>query len=596
GASLGSYSIVASFDDAEARGSFEVAEYKKPEFKVKVATPKNFVPDGEKTKFTVEAKYFFGAPVAGADVEYHIYRSHYDHWWLRDEDDDVIGKNEDEESNENGYYGYGDDMVKQGEGRLDAQGRLEITFDVPSLDEKQPYDFTYRLEAQVTDPSRRVEEGKAGFVGTRGNIEVSAEPEKYVYFQNDNARIKIRAADYEGRPVSSKVSLNFIEVKYEKVEERSGGQSYFTYKAVERDLSSAEITTNSQGDATYEYRIPITGSIRIKTSVDDKGKRIPTDAGYIYAADPNNRWADWAYESSGSIKLIPDKKSYKPGDTAHVLAMLPTDKAHLLVTTELSSVMSHRRVDAASRAVMIDVKIEDRFVPNFYLGVTYVKEGEMFESSKNINVPARNKFLKIEIMPDKKEYRPRDPASYTIVARNNDGTPAAGAELSLGVVDEAIYSVKPDTSGDIRRAFYGKRYNSVSTRFSTAYNFTGYSGSKQMLLAANKRSYQLADFKNEGQLVEPTIRKEFKDTAFWKPDVVTDADGKATVKFNLPENLTTWRATARAVTGDLRVGSIVSRVLSRKDLILRLEIPRFMTEGDTVTVSGIVHNYLKSDK
>jgi uncharacterized protein YfaS (alpha-2-macroglobulin family) len=50
------------------------------------------------------------------------------------------------------------------------------------------------------------------------------------------------------------------------------------------------------------------------------------------------------------------------------------------------------------------------------------------------------------------------------------------------------------------------------------------------------------------------------------------------------------------VTGDLRVGSIVSRVLSRKDLILRLETPRFMTEGDVVTVSGIVHNYLNSDK
>ena len=117
-----------------------------------------------------------------------------------------------------------------------------------------------------------------------------------------------------------------------------------------------------------------------------------------------------------------------------------------------------------------------------------------------------------------------------------------------------------------------------------------------MELAANKRSYQLADFKNEDQLVEPKVRKDFKDTAFWQPDVVTGADGKATVKFDLPENLTTWRATARAVTADMRVGSIVSRVLSRKDLILRLETPRFMTEGDTVTVSGIVHNYLNSDK
>ncbi len=596
GAALGYYSIVASFDGAQARGSFEVAEYKKPEFKVKVATPKNFVPAGEKAKFTIEAKYFFGEPVTNGDVKYYIYRSRYYHWWFSDEYDDGIEGREDEESDEEGYHGYGNDMVKDGEGRLDAQGRLEVAFDVPPIDEKEPYDFTYRLEAQVTDSSRRVEEGKASFVGARGNVVVFARPERYVYYQNDSARIKIKTADYEGRPVSSKVALNFVEVKYEKVEESYDGKPYVTYKPVYRDLSSAEVTTNSQGEAAYDYRIPITGAIKIKTSVEDNGKRIPSEAGYIWAADRNNIWADWAYQDYRSIKLIPDKKSYQPGETAHVLAMLPADKAHLLVTTEMSSVMSHWRIDAASRAVMIDVKIEDRFSPNFYLSVAYVKDGEMYEGAKSVNVPARGKFLKIEIIPDKKEYRPRDPASYTIVARNADGSPAAGVELSLGVVDEAIYSVRPDTSGDIRRAFYGARYNRVETYFSTAYEFTGYSGGKRMELAAKKHSYQLADFKNEGQLVEPKVRKDFKDTAFWKPDVVTDPVGKATVRFDLPENLTTWRATARAVTGDLRVGSIVSRVLARKDLILRLETPRFMTEGDVVTVSGIVHNYLDSDK
>ncbi len=384
-------------------------------------------------------------------------------------------------------------------------------------------------------------------------------------------------------------------MKYERVEEVFDGRNYTTYKPVKRDLHSAEVTTNSQGEATYEYRIPITGSIEIETSVNDNGKRVPSDAGYIYATDRNSRSTDWANRDYASIKLIPDKKSYQPGETAHVLAMLPTDKAHLLVTTEMSSVMSNWRVNAESRAVMIDVKIETRFVPNIYLSVAYVKNGEMFESSKSVSVPARSKFLNLEIIPDKKEYKPRDPASYTILARNADGQPAAGVELSLGVVDEAIYSVTADTTGDIRREFYGARYNRVETSFSSAYTFTGYSGGKRMELAANKRSYQLADFKNEDQLVEPKIRKDFKDTAFWKPDVVTGADGKATVKFDLPENLTTWRATARAVTDDLRVGSIVSRVVARKDLILRLEIPRFMTEGDTVTVSGIVHNYLNAD-
>src|SRR4029078_3896568 len=57
-----------------------------------------------------------------------------------------------------------------------------------------------------------------------------------------------------------------------------------------------------------------------------------------------------------------------------------------------------------------------------------------------------------------------------------------------------------------------------------------------------------------------------------------------------------WRATVRGVTTDTKVGSALSKVVARKDLILRLESPRFLTEGDTVTLSAIVHNYLDSAK
>ena len=97
----------------------------------------------------------------------------------------------------------------------------------------------------------------------------------------------------------------------------------------------------------------------------------------------------------------------------------------------------------------------------------------------------------------------------------------------------------------------------------------------------------------KASLVQPTIRKNFKDTAFWQPDVVTGADGKATVKVDLPDNLTTWRATARGVTSDTKVGATKYKVVARKDVIMRLETPRFITQGDTVTLSGIVHNYLE---
>ncbi|MEP7341152.1 MAG: alpha-2-macroglobulin family protein, partial [Acidobacteriota bacterium] len=487
-------------------------------------------------------------------------------------------------------------MVKEGEGRLNENGSLEIPFDVPQPGKDDTRDYSYRIEVTVTDSARREIEGKANFIGTRGNVVVNAEAERYVYLAGDTARVKVKAADYDGKPVSTKVKLTFLDVKYERVETIEEGYKRVEYKRNTRELASGEVQTNSQGEATYDYRAQTVGSIAIEALVNENGKQVKSSAGSIYVTDRNNAWADAAYRDSEAIKLVPDKKSYKPGETARILAILPTDKAHLLVTTELDRVLETRHVFADGRAVTIDLPIKDSYAPNIYLSVAYVRNGQMYEHSKSVSVPSANKYLSIELMSDKREYKPRDPASYTVTAKNADGTPAAGVEVSLGLVDEAIYSVRPDSTGDIRKAFYGRRFSSVSTNFSAAFQFTGYSGDKRLELAMNKRSYQLADFKNDSQLVEPKIRKDFKDTAFWQPDVVTGADGKATVKINLPDNLTTWRATARAVTADLSVGAKVDRVLSRKDLILRLETPRFATEGDTLTVSGIVHNYLKEDK
>src|SRR5438132_6163068 len=275
--------------------------------------------------------------------------------------------------------------------------------------------------------------------------------------------------------------------------------------------------------------------------------------------------------------------------------MLPKDKAHLLVTTELSEVMTVREIESPGRSIVIDVSIDHRYEPNVYLDVAFVQDSDMFEQSQLIAVPARDKMLKLDIIPNKKEFKPRDVASYTIVARNEDGSPAANAEVSLRIVDESIYSIQAETAGNIKRDFYGRRYDEVQTSLAIHYTFTGYAGEKPVDLAKNKSTYQLADFKNESSYAEPTIRREFKDTAFWQPDVVTGGDGKATLSFKLPDNLTTWRATARAVTADTRVGSSVQKTIARKDVIMRLEMPRFLTQGDTVTISGVVHNFLSQE-
>ncbi|HEV2766048.1 MAG TPA: MG2 domain-containing protein, partial [Pyrinomonadaceae bacterium] len=493
-APLGSYNLTASIEgQTAASGYFEINEYKKPEYKVTVNVPQQYVNAGEVGKFNVSARYFFGAPVARADVKYYVYRSRYYGWWGdagdEDEIDKQFGEDPTAEEGGSGSYGYyGNEVVQEAEGKLDEQGRLEVSFKVPDPNPKDNWDYTYRLEAEVTDPARRAMTGSASFVGVRGRTVASAHPDKYVYYQGDTARLTVRARDYDGRPVQTRVKLSFVERRWQKVSKRTeDGYEYPDYELKERELSSAAVETNAQGEGAYDYVVQAPGSIHIKTTVEENGRQITSEGGYLWAADRENRWVDVSYEGEETIKLVPDKKSYRPGETAHVLALLPTEGAHLLVTTELMSVMTVKEVSSTGRSVILDIPIEPRFAPNVYLNVTYVRNGELYTQEQVLAVPARDKLLNLEIIPNKKEFRPRETASYTLLARNADGSPAAGAEVSFGVVDEAVYQITPESVEDIRRAFYGRRYNEVSTSFSVNFHFTGYAGTKPIKLAANRK-------------------------------------------------------------------------------------------------------------
>jgi len=95
---------------------------------------------------------------------------------------------------------------------------------------------------------------------------------------------------------------------------------------------------------------------------------------------------------------------------------------------------------------------------------------------------------------------------------------------------------------------------------------------------------------------EPTVRKNFADTALWAAAVSTDASGVASVSLKMPENLTTWKIRAWTMGHGTRVGQGEADVVTSKNLIVRLQAPRFFVETDEVVLSANVHNYLKTEK
>jgi uncharacterized protein YfaS (alpha-2-macroglobulin family) len=92
------------------------------------------------------------------------------------------------------------------------------------------------------------------------------------------------------------------------------------------------------------------------------------------------------------------------------------------------------------------------------------------------------------------------------------------------------------------------------------------------------------------------IRSDFADSAFWTQSLETNSDGIAEIEVPLPDNLTTWKIKSWAMGHGTKVGEAEAEVITSKDLIIRLQAPRFFTEKDEVTLSANVHNYLDAKK
>jgi uncharacterized protein YfaS (alpha-2-macroglobulin family) len=573
-AALGGYSIVAHIGEKEVYGSFEVEEYKKPEFEVSVSTDRARYLQGETIQATISARYYFGAPVAQGRVKYSIYKSRYyfPYWRVLWGSEDYEGDGDEE----GGWYYYGQEIT-QGTGQLDSEGVLRIPVPTEVDEEKRAYQ--YRVEAHVTDASNREISGGRAVLVTYSTIVVLVDTDRYVYRPGDPADITIRTVDYDMQPVSTTVQLAF--------EERQGWGS----QEIRRPLGQANVTTDPRGVAHYSYTVPqISRLVVYARAFDPKGRETTHETTlWISGVEYFPRGVEYQRP-----EIYPDKRFYRPGETAHILIVTHKPGAQVLVTTEGHQVYTWSLHAAPGSSLTVDIPIEERYEPNFFLGVTFVKDEQLFEATKNISVPASEKVLKVTVETDKPQYRPNEKVIYTLATEDEQGRPVS-AEVSLGVVDEAIYAVRPDAVRPPEKVFYARIWNHVYTQFSTTYWFAGYSGRQKMELTSLRAPTKLADFKG-GQPVQPKVRKYFPDTAYWAPTVVTDSTGKARASFTFPDSLTTWRATVRAVSRDTLVGQVIHKVITRKNLILRLEIPRFFTQGDTATVTGIVHNYLENDK
>lgn len=538
---VGTCSVSVTIRDHEDSGYFFVAEYRKPEFEVSVKSAKPHSLRGEPISFTVTARYYWGEPVRDAPVHYTL--RHSPEWYYpNDEDSEFlsgfypVGEGGDEESGN-----YGGEETTFGEGKTDSEGRYTFTH-TPQLPKTDTQDYRFTLEAEVGDVSRFSATARGSTLVTRGAFRLEVVPSRWVVAPAEPLEVTLRAVDYDGKPQSG-LAITL-----------AAGKS-----------APVQLSTGSTGQVKTSVPSGRRGDMRLVARARDARGNEVSQTETVWVTDGSFSSDGYGY---AGLEIVPDRNVYKPGDTASVLINVAKPGGYALFSVEGDALYEHRVLRLTSNSTLVKLPIPRAYLPNVYISVVTVRGRQFDHQDKMLRVTPREHLLNVSVTADQKRLHPGDKVTFTIKTTDVRGRPV-DAEASFGLVDEAIYAIRPDRALDGIQYFYQFRQNRVST----SYSFP---------------EIYLADEPKDGGPTE--IRKDFPDTARWFPDLRTGPTGVRKVTIKLPDSLTTWRATVRAHTTATQVGSAIEKIVVSKDLFVRLETPRFLTQNDRSLVSTIVHN------
>ncbi len=555
----GVYQIVVHGAGISDHYFVNLAAYHKPDVKVTTSIEKKHYVMGDTVKATVSCEYYFGGPVVGAKINGYVYRSpDWGSEFATSEDDD--GDNPPYQPDF--AYSQGGEYSVEVHGVTDAAGRATLEFPTTQKDVEDSgfSDYRYDLSYSVQDGSDRSAQGSATAKITRAGFDLSVSTDPLIADRNTTVNVKVKATNYDDghSPVAGK-SVN-LEV---------GEERWTKHTMAFVLLQKLSVVTDQQGVATMKLPVGRAQSLTIKASSQDgQGRTVHTET-YLYVeGSPIERGPE-----NTKFKLTLNKKRFTMGDQA--TALIQTDKPGgvALLTVEAEHIISSQIVPLTSGSTSVHLALPKEASPNVYISVCYVRQKQFMQDSKQVILKRNDRQLAVQVKPDRPSAQPGETVSFEVHTADSSGH-GVPAEVSVGVVDESVYALHADTT-DIIAGLFPKRSDSVDTE---------YSFPEVYLDGGDKAGGSVP------------IRTHFEDTASWSPDVETDSQGNGKVTLQLPDNLTTWRATAVGVTDTSQGGMATADIRSSKPLMVRVQSPPFMVKTDKQSVSVAITNDTGKDE
>src|SRR2546422_3822941 len=243
-------------------------------------------------------------------------------------------------------------------------------------------------------------------------------------------------------------------------------EGYYRVAWSSEDIANSQSAKAKKGEKS-DLKFQISNPIRAETTVW-VATGATTELGYRH----------------GGIEIIVDKDTFRVGQKAPVMLVVPTNDRHVLFTVEGEELYSYQLVHMDGTVKLVELSIEEKHVPNIFLSAALVSDRQFFMDTKQVVVPPTKNFLSVEVKPDRPQYQPREEGSFTITTRDDSGKPVP-AEVAFGLVDESVFYIQQDYAGDPRQFYFGSKRPQIVQTQSTM-NQKGYAklveGEKEQLI------------------------------------------------------------------------------------------------------------------
>ena len=589
---LGSYEVtvgVGGGDRSHAWGSFDVAEYRASEFKVGTELDRRAYTRGDDVKCTARGDYLFGAPMAKAEVRTTI--THGPSWYSVPKTDGFITSDYVfEQDRDEGSVDAS--QLQSATDKLDAQGKHEVgaKLALPGMRGTE----RVHCEAEVTDLSRQAVASSSTAIVHPAEFYVALQTGTEGFAKSgDDLSPKILTVDPEGRRRAGvPVEVELVRRSWVTARESAGRSGYHSVSRVVDDVVSTCTLRTTMAPASCNVNVPKAGYYILRAKAKD-GRGNPVAAStYLYATGSGE--SGWAESDDMRVELVPDRTSYEVGQTARILVKSPFRNAEALLTVERAGIYTQKRMQLAGTMPTLQVPITEDFQPNAYVSVVLIRGRSKAPPAQwnapdvgapafrigytNLRINPEAKRLTVTVAANKKDYRPGETATVDLAVKDRDAK-GKRSEVTLYAVDEGVLMLTGYKTPDPIPVFTAPRPLRV-----------GFAEARTELARLTLSPMQ--DTVGEDKGLEGggggSTRKDFRQSAYFNPSIVTDAEGKARVSFKLPESLTTYRIMAVVVGQKDQFGFGESSVTTSLPLMARPAFPRMLRAGDEIDAGVVV--------